>query len=572
MLIIVFIWLLLWVIFTGIGFLLIRLFLIENYDSEIIFSSFWLGFSIVILILQIWHLAFPIRGDVFILICIIGLISFFYAVITKKNNIHSILNFFNPRKLVVLITFIGFMLWLANHAMGEISPGDAGLYHIGMVRWVQSYPIIRGLGNLHGRFAFNNSYFLFLAFLDILKNPGFYNLSSGLIIAGFIIQSFYYSYILINKKRELRIHETLGLLLSIPVLSFCLTEASSTSPDLPIFILGAVVGISLFKLLFVDRKFPEIVFDTLFIVILSSIGITIKLSFVVYGLLTSLISFLRLVTFIEFRNYIKYKIKGLMIILVIAFGTLLFWGMRGVILSGYVAYPSTLFSFDYQWKVHEEKAQDEAAWIQSWARDTEKKPEEITDRWEWLIPTIQRTLLRKESWMSVFLPIILFGIGLLLFFTQTRLTMKKLIWVYLSLFPTLISLIFWLFTVPSIRFAGVSIWMLSAGTLILAGYELEAVKKRRIVVVLTSILMIVVFFISSINQPWIIPPGNNNGYYSIPNEKMQKFITTSGLILYVPITGNKCWDAPLPCTPYPDENLALIENGDMSSGFMIIDQ
>lgn len=72
-----------------------------------------------------------------------------------------------------------------------------------------------------------------------------------------------------------------------------------------------------------------------------------------------------------------------------------------------------------------------------------------------------------------------------------------------------------------------------------------------------------------ITKNLIIASGKNFGFYGIPRVELKTFSTRSGLIVYVPENGNQCWDAPLPCTPYPDVNLRLRQKGNMRYGFII---
>ena len=44
---------------------------------------------------------------------------------------------------------------------------DSGLYHFASIRWLNEEAIVPGLGNLHWRLALNQSYFGFLALLNI---------------------------------------------------------------------------------------------------------------------------------------------------------------------------------------------------------------------------------------------------------------------------------------------------------------------------------------------------------------------------------------------------------------------
>lgn len=47
------------------------------------------------------------------------------------------------------------------------------------------------------------------------------------------------------------------------------------------------------------------------------------------------------------------------------------------------------------------------------------------------------------------------------------------------------------------------------------------------------------------------------------------YVTDSGLELQVPRNDNRCWRAPIPCTPHPSPNLRLRRPGDLGSGFVV---
>jgi len=50
---------------------------------------------------------------------------------------------------------------------------------------------------------------------------------------------------------------------------------------------------------------------------------------------------------------------------------------------------------------------------------------------------------------------------------------------------------------------------------------------------------------------------------------MTTFTTDSGLVLHIPVASDQCWDAELPCTPYPNPKLRLRRPDDLSSGFVL---
>lgn len=50
---------------------------------------------------------------------------------------------------------------------------------------------------------------------------------------------------------------------------------------------------------------------------------------------------------------------------------------------------------------------------------------------------------------------------------------------------------------------------------------------------------------------------------------VRRYETDSGLVVRVPRSDNRCWDAPLPCTPHPSCNLRLRDPPDVGSGFVL---
>jgi len=144
----------------------------------------------------------------------------------------------------------------------------------------------------------------------------------------------------------------------------------------------------------------------------------------------------------------------------------------------------------------------------------------------------------------------------------------------LFLLPPALGVIYWFYMTPSIRFVGALLYILGFGMLAFAIYGISGLLGKKIVNILIAAYIVISIFNGSIFRPWslninIIPAGTDKfGLYSTPKEELKEFVTRSGLTLYVPVTGEKCWDAPLPCTPYPNRNLKLRRADDMRHGFV----
>ena len=64
-----------------------------------------------------------------------------------------------------------------------------------------------------------------------------------------------------------------------------------------------------------------------------------------------------------------------------------------------------------------------------------------------------------------------------------------------------------------------------------------------------------------------VKPGPAGTFYGLPAAPLRVFTTSSGLRLYVPVSGDQAWDAPLPSTPYPDRSLRLRCQHTLRCGF-----
>ena len=70
MFIVLYSWLVLYLIFTGLGLFISRLFKKKMGQEEDLLTSFWLGWAFSILALQLWHLLYPVNSWIFIFISI----------------------------------------------------------------------------------------------------------------------------------------------------------------------------------------------------------------------------------------------------------------------------------------------------------------------------------------------------------------------------------------------------------------------------------------------------------------------------------------------------------------------
>jgi hypothetical protein len=103
----------------------------------------------------------------------------------------------------------------------------------------------------------------------------------------------------------------------------------------------------------------------LYIVLLCAVGTTVKLSFIVFGALAILTALFAYAQRENWRDLLRTRqMIGWLTPLALA---VIPWLIRGVILSGYLLYPSPLISFPVPWKIPYDLVQPITSTIHNWA-------------------------------------------------------------------------------------------------------------------------------------------------------------------------------------------------------------
>ena len=455
-------WLFLFVCFGGMGLLFYELLgsraLLADVENTL--SAFWFGWCFALMILQIWHLFIPVDWRALFFITALGL----FGIVRSRGQIAKFVARKDFRLRWLVPVCLG-VVWLANLASAPIRSYDAGLYHLSAVRWISTYPIIPGLGNLHDRLGFNSSYFLYQALLDV----GFWthrshHLASGLLLLIVVLEIAFSAYKL-STKQVTYVYDLMRILFLAPVADQSFSQASTTSPDLAMYVIGVLVSVRLCKLLFSENSETEIL-DVSLIMILSAIGTTVKLSFIAMGVLASLVAMGTLIYRDGKQNGALARFTKIAIPTVLALLILTPWIIRNVILTGYPLYPAAFLSFDVEWKVTEPIVANLNEWIQSWARNPSASPKQVLANWDWLHGWARQVLLNHKFALTFPLLLFLMGCFVSIFVARNRELSRRRSLLFFS--PALGMLIFWFLTAPEPRYAGVTFWYLGAGAVSLA--------------------------------------------------------------------------------------------------------
>ena len=556
-------WVVLGSVVSGIGLLVYRAFGLRPARADQFLVAFWIGWVVVLALGQLWHLVLPVGHAFVAIMAVVGLLG----LAAHRRELLRLLR--APRRAkVVFVCACGLIaLWLANRAMGPISVWDAGLYHMTAIRWAFSHPIVPGLANLHGRLGFNSSYFLMLASTGVGPWTGkAHHIGPGLLLCVFSAQALLGAFRLLRREAAGSPHHLLGLMLLGPVMRTAYRHGAGTSPDLPVFVLGAVAGVHLCKLLLAKKQDGRnALFDTFFIVAVCAAGVAVKLSFAVFGLLCAAIALGKLVA-VDVRSVgVARAARHLVCPVGVAVAILVPWMARGVVLSGYVAYPSRIGAFDVSWRLPKYRARREQVAITSWARKPgDKDFAKVASSWDWLKPWTKRV----TGDFDVVAPLIIAALGAGAGLVTAR-ARRAAGLSYVLLLPPAAGLVYWFLTAPAPRFAGASFWFLGAGGAFVACRAWAGISHVRTGALFALVVTLMLVPVARPRRHSLyVKPGPEHGFHPIPVVEMETFVTDSGLELLVPPKGRRSWDAPLPCTPHPRPELRLRRTGNLRSGFV----
>jgi len=136
--------------------------------------------------------------------------------------------------------------------------------------------------------------------------------------------------------------------------------------------------------------------------------------------------------------------------------------------------------------------------------------------------------------------------------------------------PVLLGLVFWFFSAPDPRFASALFFLLPAA----CGYPLLRLLVTEWQRYPIAGILIAALVIGYPINSWLFKHASDvlklpaSSYPVINTTPLMTQRTASGLAVLVPLQGDQCWDAPLPCTPYFDEKLRL-RGEDIRQGFSV---
>lgn len=498
------------------------------------------------------------------------------------------------RMLVILFLFLLF----AYGTSRGIIHYDTSLYHAQSIRWLEEYGVVKGLGNLHCRLAYNSSSFA----LSALYSMSFLGGQSYHCCAGFL------AYILAKvcveiwdslRRRRLKISD-FARVMGIYYLVIIFDEMISPASDYFMVLIAFYIVIRFLDLI---ESGEETIVPYALLCILGVFLMTVKLS-------AALI--LLLVIYPAYR-LLKEK-RGREIALYMALGvvTALPYFIRNVMISGWIIYPFTQIDiFRVPWKIPKGLADYDAKEIQVWGRGYTDVTQFDRSMREWL-PGWFRSLAGSDKvlvLMAFFSVCMLFvyGLNMLLKLSGKRRyqctdegQQRQLLWeqtavsarqwqVLLVQVTVAGSFLFWLGTSPLMRYGCVYVYLTTAvilGSMYCrvmtiweekcAHTESKDVKEKLRVLKAARLCSVGAVSIFLLYKGFALGKEIANSYvndYWIAQKDYENYETSSyeinGVTFYYPIEGDRVGYQSFPSAPTKTQVEFLGE--ELSDGIMATD-
>ena len=284
------------------------------------------------------------------LICLLISVYYRYEICSDAINLFHRLN--AKGNIYIYLAVFLLMAYGTSHGLMHY---DSDLYHAQSIHWIEEYGIVKGLGNLHVRFAYNSAAFP----LSALYSMSFLGGQSYHVMAGFF--ALLLAWQCVDIKNVLRrghfVISDFARVAAIYYLFSIFDEIVSPASD---YFLSAMVFYIIIQWLDMYVRHERSYVPYILLALLGIFAITIKLSAAPLILLTIVPLHMLL------RNRNRETLKALLISVVLALVIAVPFLARNVIISGWLLYPVTALNlFGVAWKIPKGLAEYDALEIKT---------------------------------------------------------------------------------------------------------------------------------------------------------------------------------------------------------------
>jgi hypothetical protein len=575
---------------AGLGFGVQRVLGVRHITLDDCFAAFWIGFGAAMLLLLVWNLVYPVNAGPLLIVLALGATG----LIVSRGALARLFAgdaWRPPRWLAVLLVAVA--LFVAMLSMAPLVNYDSSLYHIQGMLWAARYPAVPGLANLYGPLGFNNGGFLYDAMLSVGPWTDRSNhVANGLLVHAMLVQAIVGGARFAGAARRAR--DLFNFVLLAPVADLLVGDGlTSLNTDYPASLAILAATAALYGALgdaAVSAPSPSSrTIHPVPVAIMLGAAVVSKMNAAVFAAATFVVTVWLLVRRRASSGERVARPVGWAIAIAAAMGTA--WMGRGVVLSGYPGFPSSVAGVAVDWRAPAELADAEFAYIVHSGRGSTQN-----------LPVVAgeagAAAWFPRWWSQVadnpFDVVVPSGIALalaLLFVTARRRAPPG--WhrshAWWMAVPCAVAIIAWYFAAPAPRYiapifwslaalAASETWRLSNAAAAASGTPLP-VRRWLAPGVLVGLAPLVVSPVLrasraddgasplvALAKAYVTRPSGRWFPRMAQPPQYVPFTTASGLVVNVP--KDQCWMTPIPCTPNPAVNLRLRRPPHLRHGFV----
>jgi len=534
----------------GFGFIKImdrtRKYVCRNFESYIL-----AGFGLVTVYSEIYSLFGKVSLWANVLLVALTLAVFIGFRTSLLEYVKSIVSQARWYQITLLIAL--FLLFTYGASHGYIHY-DTDLYHAQSIHWIEDYGVVKGLGNIHTRLAYNSAAFC----LTALFSMSFLGLGSFHVCAGFLALTTTIMCRRLFKKDTILIPRLSNGVRILIIYYVLIIFDEMVSPESDYFMVLSVLSL---VVLFLEEL--ETSSDNQFALCMLSVFTMVIVSFKVSGALIVLLVLYPVYFLLkdkDIRSIFKYTFTGFVFIVPFL--------IRSVILSGYLIYPiASIDLFDFDFKIPHDIAVFDNAEIKVYGRgylDTSRYNEPLR-AWigDWF-----RSLgaVNKLSFLlSLFSVVLLVVFIIFAILKKEKENIKYLFVIAVSA----ICFAGFILTSPNIRYGCVFLWLFPM--LSLTYLYLNTLQKFDRAMTFKLALGVFLLYkalafsyeqLTSLNGEYLLAQ-QSYGTYELDT------FTIGGYTFYVPVEGDRTGYDAFPAVPY-DKGATLITD-DIKDGFRTIE-
>ena len=511
-----------------------------HYQIRTADSILAIGLVIATVYAQIWSLFYKVGITANLILLIVCMIFLYYGRREAQYLLQMQRKCCSVIREVGIITLI--LVWAYCTSRGYMHY-DSDLYHAQSIRWIEEYGIVKGLGNIHVRFAYNSSFFALSALYSM---PYIFGQSmhsvNGLMALLLSVEALCIADAW--KRRKLLLSD-FARVAALFYLTLIYGEIMAPASDYAI--MCTVFYIIIKWLARSERKQEaDIVTPYALLCVAGVYAVSLKLT---AGLIL-LLTIKPAIMLIQQKRW-----KEIILYICLGVGVITPWLIRTVWISGYLLYPfPALDLFSVDWKIPAQAATLDAAEIKTWGRGLNNASLVNLPMTEWFPKWFGGTLpMLGKLFIAADILCLMIGVFIIIATVYKKKQQWDSILVWLTVAA---SYIFWQVSAPLLRYGYAYVLLVIALTCgMLWGICFQTKQAgnrpgmldRGLCILLLMLGLVKIYSLGSymIGQNTLPYYVNQQDYGSYELDSYQ----VNGVTFYYPVSGDRVGYDPFPALP-----------------------